>query len=483
MSYHIDHYKQDGSRRDSARAVVRFDVPSDADEISIDVQGDVRITLGLTRSTGSATLPPITGTGKDASDRTTEVTMRQETASERGPTTPDWDNIIESWASEARMQQRSDRYIAQVKGQISRLLEYNEIDLIPDIRRQSVMDYLQMLHDEGVRGRPASPKTLNNNLAAFRSFFEWMRSSETAPASWENPCEKIRSLKAISKEGRAFTQDETMAIYRAAVEDENSEKPRSPKIRSPLYRILYLTGIRIGIAKHIRIRNFEFDRDPCVLYIKGESNNRKEMRERELVIPEADREWFMRMFHGKDRNDLAFCNPTLKTLKLDARLAKVDLVDSRGRGVGYHCFRRFVGTELDRMNVSPNLIQKQLGHRSIKTTLTSYVKRDLTEASGAIADLSEKMSSKNPDRPVDTHGRGDQSVQVDPNQTQRTETSVVREGQGSKNRDRHPSEPPIASGAQPRPHDGQRRDSEMGYTGLEPVTPSVSYWCASQLRQ
>ncbi len=27
------------------------------------------------------------------------------------------------------------------------------------------------------------------------------------------------------------------------------------------------------------------------------------------------------------------------------------------------------------------------------------------------------------------------------------------------------------------------RNFEMGYTGLEPVTPSVSYWCASQLRQ
>jgi integrase len=468
MSYRITDYLPNEEERDDTPAVVHLDVPSDADQLSIRVQGDVRINLSLTRNNDSSTVAPFTGSGMDAR-LTHEAPMEHRTDTGRTCRAPDWDQIIDHWASEARLQQKADRYISQVRGCVRRLLDYNEIEQITEIRRQSVMDYLQMLNDEGVRGKPASPKTLNNNLAAFRAFFEWMLRSETAPASWVNPCEGIRPAYAVCKEGRAFTLEETMAICEAAERDELSDRPRSPKIRSPLYRTLRVTGIRIGVAKLLRVKNFEFHRDPCILYIPGVEGHRKESRERELVIPDVDREWFERKFHGRHPEDPAFCNVTLNTLKLDARLAGVDLVDSRERGVGYHCFRRFVGTELDRMNVSPNLIQKQLGHRSIKTTLTSYVKRDLNEASSALSELSEKMSSKNPERPVDSGDLCSQGMRVDPDQPETHHQTVSRDAQGPETRDRHDSEPAYARGGEPRPRASQRRDSGMGYTGLEPV--------------
>lgn len=374
--------------------------------------------------------------------------------------TADWPSILDSWANEARLAGDAENYIKQVRNAIGRLIEHSGATCIEELRRKSVLDYLDRLRVHGVRGRPASAKTLNNNLAMFRSFCDWLRVSETAPASWKNPCEGIKPAKAQSREGRAFTPDEAWAIFEAAVRDETSEKPRSHKIRSPLYRTLMITGIRIGRARKLKVKHFELHRTTAILYLPPIRGHKKENRERELVIPESEREYFLEVFHGRDPEELAFENPTNHTLKLDARLAGVALQDKRDRGVGYHCFRRLVGTELNRIVKDPKLIQRQLGHSSLTTTLRHYVETDYSRTNEAIAELANKISGKNANCPVDTGRDAAQPSGADPNHSQIQNQTADRDGEGSTRRDQQPVEPPVSPGSLPRPPTGRRRESE-----------------------
>lgn len=313
---------------------------------------------------------------------------------------------FDAWAADARRRGLAPRYIAQQRARVGHLTQFTAGE---PVDAAVIRAWLEELAKTGIvratgQKKPCSPKTLNNHLAALRVFLRWCVKQGVLET---DPAEGVEWCKVARVKGRTLTAPQAWAMFEAAQQDERAQRPRCrdrsgcPVVRSGFYRVLIATGARAGAVESLRVRDFLLNADPPRIVVRAEAD--KSRKERALVISETDRAWFEAELHGRGPNELAFRRPHHKVLTSDAVACGLPAKDDRGRGVGFHSFRRWYGSEMDRQGFSLEQIRDRLGHTCITMT-QRYLVREVEEQQG-VAEQLARVVQKNPTFFVDTGGR------------------------------------------------------------------------------
>lgn len=279
------------------------------------------------------------------------------------------DALIDDWRLEHRTA-RSRLYIEANVRLFRELATHAGISEWSELTRSHVVAWRDHVAENGRLTQPGRPavkpcgKSLNNLLSAVRAFLRWavraehLRENVAASVNWSRQTHQTR---------RAFTAGEVSGLIAAAA-------ARGSPLRSLLYRVLALTGWRIGSVEALRWRHVELTDEGLRAAVPGKSAKSG----RSLVVAlDAESLRLLRARHqetGETAEDFVFGKrPHRNVLLADCRRAGIAKKDVLGRGAGFHCFRRFVGTELSRLKVSPKVIQSRLDHKDVRTTLRSYV--------------------------------------------------------------------------------------------------------------
>lgn len=311
--------------------------------------------------------------------------------------------ILLEWRSDAA-RARSPAYVAQVAQWVDQLATHAAISSWRQLEPRHVSTFLDSLQAAGRKdaiGRPLKPggaKTVNNALTAIRSFLAWCVKREYLT---RNVAESVSWSKHTKVTRRAFTPAEVHALIAAAEE-------RGAPERAMLYAFLAMSGCRIGTAERLRRKHIDLSGEQPVIVIPAALL--KQRRDMRVPMSAQHAPFIMAMLKNKaDPNDLLFGErPHRNVILRDCDRANVPRKDAYGRGAGFHCFRRFVGTELARARISPKVARDRLGHKDIRTTLEFYTDEFGLEDIHAANLLASKVYG-------DTHnaGRQDSGGQVD----------------------------------------------------------------------
>jgi len=102
-----------------------------------------------------------------------------------------------------------------------------------------------------------------------------------------------------------------------------------------------------------------------------------------------------RVRSGNPRGGFIFRNPLGKPLNLDALVGEVIRPALEAEKIpwhGWHAFRRGLATNLHRLGVSDKVIQQNLRHANVTTTINIYVKMVTRDAEEAMKKLETKCS-------------------------------------------------------------------------------------------
>lgn len=283
------------------------------------------------------------------------------------------------WDEEHR-HKREDRYRFQVVKLIEDLARLSGSQSLDQITRAHVVSASN--HWQSEAGGGNSGKTIVNKLTAIRAFFDWAIRIELARV---NPAKDIEAPRVYKRKQRALTAAEVVAMI------ETTRAAGKPT-RALMYRVLAVSGLRIGELLELRGEHFRVWTDAPHIYVPPEVAE-KGHREKTVALDEETAGMLRAHLDGKGKSERAFGRVKHDTLKRDMRVAGIADKDERGRTVAWHGFRRFVPTELQRAGVSAAVAQQQLGHTRIETTLQHYTDSSLAELHRAAGVLSDALRS------------------------------------------------------------------------------------------
>ncbi len=178
-----------------------------------------------------------------------------------------------------------------------------------------------------------------------------------------------------------------------------------------------------------------------------------------------------------------------KILNRDLKAAGIPKRDDRGRVLDVHALRTTFGTLLSKGGVSPRTAQAAMRHSKLELTMSVYTDPKLLDVRGALGVL--------PTLPLDGPGAGTQAgvlTGTDPGAVAPAVAPATvplghspsiavhnRAGVGISGKGGHVVGSATAVNGSGPLSSADNGPSRVGATGLEPVTPSVSSWCSSQL--
>ena len=182
-----------------------------------------------------------------------------------------------------------------------------------------------------------------------------------------------------------------------------------------------------------------------------------------------------------------------KILNRDLRLAGIAKCDERGRVLDVHALRHTFGTLLSKGGVMPRTAQAAMRHSKIELTMNVYTDPKLLDVHGALEalpELSLDTARKDISDAVKATGTTGMPLSqfarqfaVNPCKPMQT-GSILDNGLSIGSANDHDVTLAISACGDKQKHPPTSAVSgclEVGATGLEPVTPSVSSWCSSQL--
>jgi len=193
------------------------------------------------------------------------------------------------------------------------------------------------------------PSTVNIHIAAFKKLFELLVPSSTV-------MENIGKVKEVHRLPMVLTVDEVAAMLRAT----NNIKHRA------MIEVLYSTGIRLDECVNLQWR--DIDRHRMLVDVKCG----KGKRQRYTIIGHralATLAEYYHVYHPREQVFEGRCHDGLISRRLIAKVVSSAAQRARiDKPVSPHTLRHCFATHLMEQNVSIRVIQKLLGHSSIKTT-------------------------------------------------------------------------------------------------------------------
>ncbi len=370
-------------------------------------------------------------------------------------------------------------------------------------RRLSDLDEVKAsrwLEQERLSGLAA--RTVNRRYQALRQFGRWLtKTKRVASDPFEGLC-PLNEAADRRHVRRALNADELSRLLEAAERRplENARAQRTTcgvtpveearlkalgASRALLYDLAAGTGLRKGELKRCCWRDLDFERR-WVTVPAASAKSRKlqgvPLRQDLVIRLQAHR--------PKDAvgGDLVFPGasfPSLRAFKRDLVAAGLALVERRtfdesgerykqpreifdteddsGRRIDFHSLRYTFVTRLAQAGVHPRAAQELARHAKIETTMEIYTDLSLLDLHGAVE------QAAGPD--LLGHMLGQKPASTTDNASSRR-TKRVRRWARKAARKRATNRPPAREVG---------REEVVGVTGLEPVTPSLSSWCSSQL--
>jgi hypothetical protein len=290
-----------------------------------------------------------------------------------------------------------------------------------------------------------------------------------------------------------------------------TRRERLGRERALIYKTLVLTGLRKGELASLTVAPLRLD--DAVPFLTLDAADEKNREGSDLALRDdlaADlREWLADNLRLLQEEALSSGAPiparlppdTLlfdvphklsKILNRDLRLAGIPKRDDRGRSLDVHALRHTFGTLLSKGGVMPRTAQAAMRHSKLDLTMNVYTDPKLLDVRGALETLpSLPLEGEQPEgESLQATGTDSKPVRAlaptlapTPDNSVQAETIPVNfggnNGVGVEKeslavsacpvKTKHPLATPVS---------GCHR---VGATGLEPVTPSVSSWCSSQL--
>ena len=179
-------------------------------------------------------------------------------------------------------------------------------------------------------------------------------------------------------------------------------------------------------------------------------------------------------------------------LDRDLKLAGIAKRDERGRTVDVHAMRHTFGSLLSKGGVAPRTAQAAMRHAKIDLTMNVYTDPKVLDVAGALDALPALHLDGTPADRQEQRATGTDDYRpnlvaptVAPNSGQRGATKATAVKMAADDGD---DAEPASDDANPCSVNennpltlAENGLQEVGDTGLEPVTPSLSSWCSNQL--
>lgn len=184
-----------------------------------------------------------------------------------------------------------------------------------------------------------------------------------APQGDAGPLNDISRARAVDGEGpRPLSVDEFCTLF-CWLDRTGTKQMRT---RSRFYALGFLTGLRYGEMKGLRVADI---RDDHLVVWAGVSKSRKTQR---VVLCDATRKLLTVQAAGKGPGDPLFDPaPRRETLRADCGRAGVDPTR-----IGMHSLRKGFATELDARGVSPGTVAAMMRHATPTITFQHYIRPD-----------------------------------------------------------------------------------------------------------
>jgi integrase len=274
---------------------------------------------------------------------------------------------------------------------LERFQKSTTVRLVRDVTPHVVEGFLRKRLKQG-----RAPRTVNNDLLAIKACLNYaVRSGRIAL----NPVANVRPLPYRGKERRlprALSEEECIALLKAAVEADGS--PAAP--RPLLLRALMETGARWSELTSVTWGDLRWL--PGELRLRSETTKNRTER----VIPLGptllgllrDRAQSVKGLAELPADGLVFTSPWGRPWGLSHNYrdwldtilerAKIPRKDAQGRVVNVHALRHTFATRLARAGVSLQQAAYLTGHRTLTVLLQIYTHLQAEDARGAITKLS-----------------------------------------------------------------------------------------------
>lgn len=223
-----------------------------------------------------------------------------------------------------------------------------------------------------------SPKYVNDQLGAMRTFWRWM---ERRGHVVFDPLKNVQKLKNLSVGAyrRALTAAEIHRLLAVA-----------PANRAAVYLLVIYTGLRRKELNLIKWGDFDLDAlKPCVRIPGSDTKNHKsafmDLRPEAVAAVRSLRPELAAPFEWAFRRETRV--PSVAELKEDLKKAEISFLDQRLRRVDLHALRHTFGTLLQLADVSPRVAMDLMRHSDIRLTMRIYTDASQLPTREAVAAL------------------------------------------------------------------------------------------------
>jgi integrase len=418
---------------------------------------------------------------------------------------------------------------ANVSRQLRRLVADCSFARLADLNREALEQWLTTQARDGMGAR-----TRNTYLAAALSFANWCADPNVRRLA-SNPflgIAKANEKADPRRQRRAMVEAElvrlldvarqrplldAMTVRRGKRRGERYANLRPEtkarlellgRERALIYKTLVLTGLRKKELTSLTVAQLHFDEEAPYAALDAADEKNREGN----LIPLRDdlakelKDWLADKLARLQQEALRLGEPIpirlppdmpvfdvpdklSKILNRDLRLAGIPKRDDRGRVLDVHALRHTFGTLMSKGGIAPRTAQAAMRHSKLDLTMSVYTDPRLLDVRGALGvlpALPPDGTGREAARATGTQGEPRKFAPgFAPTLDKWVQTEAPADKRAKGDGLIHQANHLAVSASGDKRNDPLTTDVNgcqgVGATGLEPVTPSVSSWCSSQL--
>jgi len=299
-------------------------------------------------------------------------------------------------------------YVRMTESRIGRIIDGCRFTYWRDVKASAVHRYIADVRvnrskSENPTAKPATAKTKNEYLFAFKGFCRWAVKDRRLAESPVDHLQRWSAEKVNNSrrhERRALTIDEGRKLLAAALAGDVCENGAEAvkhfyrmtgEDRYWLYRLALETGLRANELRSLTASSFNLSGDePTVTVNSTHTKNR-----RKAIVPlRAEtatelRNYLSHKAPAAPMFKMPATHQVIGMLRADLRAAGVvyRLDDEKGHVADFHSLRHTCGSWLAAQGVHPKVIQRIMRHSTITLTMDKYTHAFKADESAAVAKL------------------------------------------------------------------------------------------------
>jgi len=269
------------------------------------------------------------------------------------------------------------KHVALTIQQAKRLLALAGVKCLADLNAEGVQAALKTLRDGAPaesdptgtkREKGLSLGSCNSYRTSVRGFSKWCHDSGR---SREHALRGVKGFNAKEDrrhDRRTLSLEELRAVVDAAHNGPAWRKTPGP-VRALVYRLAAGTGLRYSEIQSIKRESFDWRSEPPT--VRVEAGYTKNGQEAECPLPVDLAEDLRPFVEAAPLGEAVFPltdDRGATMLRFDLKAAGIPYRDAGGLVADFHALRASYATALDRMGVSPRVVQRLMRHSTLELT-------------------------------------------------------------------------------------------------------------------